>query len=105
METLTIAAAREWWEPAGVYCNTASYGLPPGPAALREDVGEDQLVRGAPHRDRRTMGRSRGTIEGRGHGARLGHRDGAGRRPRTVARPAGERRAAVRRGGEGDRGA
>jgi selenocysteine lyase/cysteine desulfurase len=32
METLTIAAAREWWEPAGMYCNTASYGLPPRPA-------------------------------------------------------------------------
>jgi selenocysteine lyase/cysteine desulfurase len=26
---LGISAAREFWEPAGVYCNTASYGLPP----------------------------------------------------------------------------
>ena len=26
---LTIAAAREQWSPAGVYLNTASYGLPP----------------------------------------------------------------------------
>jgi selenocysteine lyase/cysteine desulfurase len=29
---LGISAARELWEPAGVYCNTASYGLPPRPA-------------------------------------------------------------------------
>jgi selenocysteine lyase/cysteine desulfurase len=28
---LTIARARELWSPAGVYCNTASYGLPPKP--------------------------------------------------------------------------
>jgi selenocysteine lyase/cysteine desulfurase len=27
-----IDEARELWEPAGVYCNTASYGLPPRPA-------------------------------------------------------------------------
>jgi selenocysteine lyase/cysteine desulfurase len=27
-----IAAARTLWEPAGVYCNTASYGIPPRPA-------------------------------------------------------------------------
>jgi selenocysteine lyase/cysteine desulfurase len=27
-----LAAARKLWEPAGVYCNTASYGLPPQPA-------------------------------------------------------------------------
>jgi selenocysteine lyase/cysteine desulfurase len=27
-----IADARELWTPAGVYCNTASYGLPPRPA-------------------------------------------------------------------------
>jgi selenocysteine lyase/cysteine desulfurase len=27
-----LAAARKLWEPAGVYCNTASYGLPPRPA-------------------------------------------------------------------------
>jgi selenocysteine lyase/cysteine desulfurase len=26
---MTIAGAREHWTPAGVYCNTASYGLPP----------------------------------------------------------------------------
>lgn len=29
---MEIDAARELWEPAGVYCNTASYGLPPRPA-------------------------------------------------------------------------
>jgi selenocysteine lyase/cysteine desulfurase len=29
---VTIADHRALWEPAGVYCNTASYGLPPGPA-------------------------------------------------------------------------
>jgi selenocysteine lyase/cysteine desulfurase len=29
---LSISAARELWDPAGVYCNTASYGLPPRPA-------------------------------------------------------------------------
>lgn len=28
---MTIAQARGLWEPAGVYCNTASYGLPPRP--------------------------------------------------------------------------
>jgi selenocysteine lyase/cysteine desulfurase len=28
----TITEARTLWEPAGVYCNTASYGLPPRPA-------------------------------------------------------------------------
>jgi selenocysteine lyase/cysteine desulfurase len=28
----TISEARTFWEPAGVYCNTASYGLPPRPA-------------------------------------------------------------------------
>lgn len=35
---MEIAEARELWEPAGVYCNTASYGLPPRPAwdALHE---------------------------------------------------------------------
>jgi selenocysteine lyase/cysteine desulfurase len=32
MDRLTVAQARSWWEPAGVYCNTASYGLPPRPA-------------------------------------------------------------------------
>ena len=29
---MEISEARELWEPAGVYCNTASYGLPPTPA-------------------------------------------------------------------------
>jgi len=29
---MTIDEARELWTPAGVYCNTASYGLPPRPA-------------------------------------------------------------------------
>ena len=29
MADVPIAEARSWWEPAGVYCNTASYGLPP----------------------------------------------------------------------------
>jgi selenocysteine lyase/cysteine desulfurase len=29
---LTIADARALWQPAGVYCNTASFGLPPQPA-------------------------------------------------------------------------
>ncbi|MGI8411800.1 MAG: aminotransferase class V-fold PLP-dependent enzyme [Solirubrobacteraceae bacterium] len=29
---MRIEAARELWEPEGVYCNTASYGLPPRPA-------------------------------------------------------------------------
>jgi len=29
---LTIPDARDLWEPAGTYCNTASYGLPPRPA-------------------------------------------------------------------------
>ncbi|MGH3413746.1 MAG: aminotransferase class V-fold PLP-dependent enzyme [Marmoricola sp.] len=32
MSGLTIEQARELWDPAGVYCNTASYGLPPRPA-------------------------------------------------------------------------
>lgn len=29
---MEIDDARELWEPSGVYCNTASYGLPPRPA-------------------------------------------------------------------------
>jgi selenocysteine lyase/cysteine desulfurase len=29
---MKIAEARELWTPAGVYCNTATYGLPPRPA-------------------------------------------------------------------------
>jgi selenocysteine lyase/cysteine desulfurase len=38
VNTLSIADARELWEPTGTYLNTASYGLPPGPAwdALQE---------------------------------------------------------------------
>src|SRR3954447_5615668 len=32
MGPVSIDEARGWWEPAGVYCNTASYGLPPRPA-------------------------------------------------------------------------
>jgi selenocysteine lyase/cysteine desulfurase len=32
MAPLSIADARPLWEPAGVYCNTANYGLPPRPA-------------------------------------------------------------------------
>lgn len=32
MDTVTIEQARDWWQPGGVYCNTASYGLPPAPA-------------------------------------------------------------------------
>jgi selenocysteine lyase/cysteine desulfurase len=31
MEAMEISQARELWEPVGVYCNTASYGLPPRP--------------------------------------------------------------------------
>ncbi|MCW3017629.1 MAG: aminotransferase, partial [Solirubrobacterales bacterium] len=39
---MTIAEARALWEPAGVYCNTASYGLPPRPAwdALQSALAE-----------------------------------------------------------------
>lgn len=32
MSNVNISEARGLWEPAGVYCNTASYGLPPRPA-------------------------------------------------------------------------
>src|ERR1700722_12301452 len=32
MGTMDVSEARGLWEPAGVYCNTASYGLPPRPA-------------------------------------------------------------------------
>ena len=41
---MRIADARELWTPAGVYCNTASYGLPPRPAwdALQAALGEWQ---------------------------------------------------------------
>src|ERR1700722_19018283 len=39
---MRISEARALWEPAGVYCNTASYGLPPLPAwqALQTALGE-----------------------------------------------------------------
>lgn len=32
MAEVEISEAQSLWEPAGVYCNTASYGLPPRPA-------------------------------------------------------------------------
>ena len=32
MTEVEISEAQSLWEPAGVYCNTASYGLPPRPA-------------------------------------------------------------------------
>jgi selenocysteine lyase/cysteine desulfurase len=32
MTEMLISEAQALWEPAGVYCNTASYGLPPRPA-------------------------------------------------------------------------
>jgi len=32
MVPMRISEAQSLWEPAGVYCNTASYGLPPRPA-------------------------------------------------------------------------
>jgi selenocysteine lyase/cysteine desulfurase len=32
MPEMLISEAQPLWEPAGVYCNTASYGLPPRPA-------------------------------------------------------------------------
>jgi selenocysteine lyase/cysteine desulfurase len=39
---MEISEARALWEPAGVYCNTASYGLPPRPAwdALQAALAE-----------------------------------------------------------------
>ena len=39
---MKIDEARELWAPAGVYCNTASYGLPPRPAweALQAVLGD-----------------------------------------------------------------
>ena len=39
---VTIAQARSLWQPEGVYCNTASYGLPPRPAweALQNALAE-----------------------------------------------------------------
>jgi selenocysteine lyase/cysteine desulfurase len=42
MATMRISEARELWEPAGVYCNTASFGLPPRPAwdALQAALSE-----------------------------------------------------------------
>jgi selenocysteine lyase/cysteine desulfurase len=41
-DKLTIEAARELWEPAAPYLNTASYGLPPKPAwdALQAALGD-----------------------------------------------------------------
>jgi selenocysteine lyase/cysteine desulfurase len=42
MTAMRISEAQALWEPAGVYCNTASYGLPPQPAweALQAALGE-----------------------------------------------------------------
>lgn len=39
---MAIDQARDWWQPAGVYCNTASYGLPPTPAwqAMQEALAD-----------------------------------------------------------------
>lgn len=39
---MLVCEARELWEPAGVYCNTATYGIPPRPAweALQTALGE-----------------------------------------------------------------
>jgi selenocysteine lyase/cysteine desulfurase len=39
---MRISEARTLWEPAGVYCNTASYGLPPRPgwAALQSALAD-----------------------------------------------------------------
>lgn len=39
---MRISEARALWEPAGVYCNTASYGLAPRPAweALQSALGD-----------------------------------------------------------------
>ncbi len=39
---MDLEEARELWEPAGVYCNTASFGLPPRPAwdALQQALAE-----------------------------------------------------------------
>jgi selenocysteine lyase/cysteine desulfurase len=44
MAAMRITEARTLWEPAGVYCNTASYGLPPRPAwdALQSALGDWQ---------------------------------------------------------------
>ena len=44
MWVVRIADAQELWTPAGVYCNTASYGLPPRPAwdALQAALGDWQ---------------------------------------------------------------
>jgi selenocysteine lyase/cysteine desulfurase len=42
MTAMMISEAQALWEPAGVYCNTASYGLPPQPAweALQSALAE-----------------------------------------------------------------
>ena len=39
---MNVAEARPLWQPAGVYCNTASFGLPPRPAwdALQAALAE-----------------------------------------------------------------
>jgi len=44
---MRIADAQELWSPAGVYCNTASYGLPPRPAweALQAVLADWQVGR------------------------------------------------------------
>jgi selenocysteine lyase/cysteine desulfurase len=44
---MRISEAQTLWEPAGVYCNTASYGLPPRPAwdALQSALAEWQSGR------------------------------------------------------------
>ena len=41
-ESMSIADAQALWDPAGVYCNTASYGLPPRPGwdALQSALGD-----------------------------------------------------------------
>ena len=41
-ESVIISEARALWDPAGVYCNTASYGLPPRPGweALQSALGD-----------------------------------------------------------------
>jgi selenocysteine lyase/cysteine desulfurase len=40
--SLTLAEARGLWEPEGIYCNTASFGLPPRPGwdALQQVLGD-----------------------------------------------------------------
>jgi selenocysteine lyase/cysteine desulfurase len=45
-KSLTIDAARELWEPAGPYLNTASYGLPPRPAVEALEAALDEWKHG-----------------------------------------------------------